>query len=463
MVPEPNTDVVGHVPPRPADVALPAAAQAPPREAAVPQGRGSRMLHLGRAVGELAAGAAAEGLTRLARGERPALSDIVFTPANARRLAERLSQMRGAVMKLGQLLSMDGEGMLPPAFAALLAGLRDQAHTMPVPQLDATLSQAWGADWPQRFRRFSYQPIASASIGQVHRAETHDGRVLALKIQHPGVRQSIGSDVANLAWLARTPGLLPAGLDLTEMLDRVHHQLLRETDYQAEAAATAAYRQALGDDPVLWVPAVHADHCGDAILATDFAPGVPVDRLATAGTPAQRDAVATALVRLAAHELFGMQLVQTDPNFSNYLHDAASGRVALLDFGAAEAIAPHRVQQLRCLGRGLRDGDAAQVRMAALALGYVGESEPPAQADGVLAILMAAGEPLRHAGAYDFGASDLFRRMVAQGQTQFFNQGFSRTPPPDLLLLQRKFVGTFLLCARLRARVDLAGIFAPHL
>jgi hypothetical protein len=161
------------------------------------------------------------------------------------------------------------------------------------------------------------------------------------------------------------------------MLDRVHHQLLRETDYQAEAAATAAYRQALGDDPVLWVPAVHADHCGDAILATDFAPGVPVDRLATAGTPAQRDAVATALVRLAAHELFGMQLVQTDPNFSNYLHDAASGRVALLDFGAAEAIAPHRVQQLRCLGRGLRDGDAAQVRMAALALGYVGESVAP--------------------------------------------------------------------------------------
>ena len=151
MVPEPNTDVVGHVPPRPADVALPAAAQAPPREAAVPQGRGSRMLHVGRAVGELAAGAAAEGLTRLARGERPALSDIVFTPANARRLAERLSQMRGAVMKLGQLLSMDGEGMLPPAFAALLAGLRDQAHTMPVSQLDATLSQAWGPDCRSAF------------------------------------------------------------------------------------------------------------------------------------------------------------------------------------------------------------------------------------------------------------------------------------------------------------------------
>ena len=108
MVSEPNTEVPGQVPPRPADVALPAVPLAPPREAAVPQGRGSRMLHLGRAVGELAAGAAAEGLTRLARGERPAWADVVFTPGNARRLADRLSRMRGAVMKLGQLLSMDG-------------------------------------------------------------------------------------------------------------------------------------------------------------------------------------------------------------------------------------------------------------------------------------------------------------------------------------------------------------------
>jgi len=433
------------------------------RTAAVPQGRGARMLHLGRAVGGLAAGAAAEGLSRLARGQRPALADIVFTPANARRLAERLSKMRGAAMKLGQLLSMDGEGVLPPAFATLLAGLRDQAHAMPATQLDAVLSEAWGTHWHQRFKRFSFQPIASASIGQVHRAETHDGRVLALKIQHPGIRQSIGSDMANLALLARTPGMLPAGMDLGEILERVQQQLLRETDYRAEAAATTAYRLALGDDPVLVVPAVHADHCTDQILATDFAPGVAVDRLAAGGTQAQRDAVAAALARLAAHELFGMQLVQTDPNFSNYLYEAASGRIALLDFGAAETVAPHRVQQLRDLGRALRDADAARVRAAALALGYIGDTEPAAQADGVLAILMATGEPLRHAGAYDFGNSDLFSRMFAQGQAQFFDQGFSRTPPPDLLLLQRKFFGTFLLCVRLRARVDLAALFAPYL
>lgn len=431
--------------------------------APVPQGRGSRLLQLGLAVGGLAAGAAAEGVARLARGERPVLSEIVFTPANARRLADRLSQMRGAVMKLGQLLSMDGHGVMPPAFADLLAGLRHQAHAMPATQLDAVLSQAWGSEWMARFRRFSFQPVASASIGQVHRAETIDGRVLALKIQHPGVRQGIAGDVANLALLARTPGLLPAGLDLTELLARLQAQLLHETDYRAEAAAATAYRLALGDDPVLQVPAVHEEHCSDMILATDFAPGAPVDRLADSGSPGQRDAVATALARLAAQELFVMRLVQTDPNFGNYLFDPATGRVALVDFGAAQAMQPHRVEQLRAMGRAQRDGDAAQLRSAARALGFIGDDDPPRQADGVLEMLMAAGEPLRHAGVYDFGASTLFSRLFAQGQAQFFDQGFSRTPPPDLLLLQRKFVGTFMLCTRLRARVDLGAVFAPHL
>jgi predicted unusual protein kinase regulating ubiquinone biosynthesis (AarF/ABC1/UbiB family) len=430
------------------------------RRAPVPRGRTRRLLHLGRAVGEMAAGAAAHGLAQLARGQRPALASLMFTPANARRLAERLSTMRGAAMKVGQLMSMDGHGVLPPVFADLLGQLRDRAHVMPDSQLAEVLITEYGAGWHQRFRRLNFTPIASASIGQVHRVETHDGRVLALKIQHPGVRQSIDSDLANLALLARTPGLVPAGLDLAPLLARVRQQLLDETDYAAEARAVTHYRQRLGDDPVLTVPAVVQEHCTAHILATEFAPGVPIDRLAQHHHPqALRDQAAEALCRLAVREVFQMRLVQTDPNFGNYLFDAASGRIALLDFGATEAIRPARVEHLRALGRALQRDDVAAIAAAALAAGFIGADDPPAQSQGVLAMIRNVGEPLRQSGPYDFGASPLIGEVFAQGQAQYFGAGFARTPPADLLFLQRKFAGTFLLCSRLRARVDVAALF----
>ena len=434
------------------------------RHAPVPEGRTRRFLHLGRAVGEMAATAAAEGLSRLARGERPALADLMLTPANAQRLAGRLSQLRGAVMKVGQLMSMDGHGVLPPHFADLLGGLRDQAHTMPATQLAEVLEREYGADWHRRFRRFSFQPIAAASIGQVHRAETHDGRLLALKIQYPGVKASIDSDVANLALLARTPGLVPAALDPTAILARVREQLHLETDYIAEARHATEYRRRLGDDPVLTVPAVHEEHSTAHIIATDFAPGVPVDQLTRTGVPqAQRDHVAAALSRLSVHEFFRMRLVQTDPNFGNYLFDAATGRVALIDFGATESVSDSRVEQLRELGRALRDADVPRLTAAALAAGFIAQEDPQAQTQGVIAMLLMAGAPLQQRGAYDFGASDLFARAFNQGRAQFFGDGYARTPPPDLLFLQRKFIGSFMLFTRLGARLDLNEVFGAEL
>ena len=436
----------------------------PPRSAPVPQGRARRLLQMGRAVGELAAGAAAEGVARLARGESLALSQLMLTPGNARRLAERLSTMRGAVMKVGQLMSMDGKGVLPPAFAELLSGLRDRAHHMPATQLTEVLEREYGADWHRRFRRFSFEPVAAASIGQVHSAETHEGRVLALKIQYPGVQRSIDSDVANLALLARTPGLVPAALEVAPLLERVRQQLHHETDYRAEARAATAYRALLGDDPVLSVPEVVEEHCSDHILATDFVAGIPVDRLALPGQPqARRDHVALALARLSVREFFEMRLVQTDPNFGNYLFDADTGRVALLDFGATEAVTPERVEQLRELGRGLRDGDTPRIRAAALAAGFVAEDDPPLQTQAVLDMMALAGEPFRERGVYDFGASDLSGRVFDRGRAQVLGEGYARTPPPDLLFLQRKFVGTFMLCSRLQARLDVGALFGAQL
>jgi Predicted unusual protein kinase len=179
------------------------------RATAVPDGRLSRLARLRSLATGVAGGMLAEGARQLAAGKRPKVSELVLTPANARRVADQLAQLRGAAMKVGQLMSMDAGNLLPPELAEILARLREDARTMPMSQVVQVLETHWGKGWEQGFERFSFTPCAAASIGQVHRARTRDGQELAIKLQYPGVRRSIDSDVDNVATLLRVSGLLP--------------------------------------------------------------------------------------------------------------------------------------------------------------------------------------------------------------------------------------------------------------
>ena len=264
--------------------------------------------------------------------------------------------------------------------------------------------------------------------------------------------------MANLALLARMPGSLPAAVDVAALLARVLAQIVHETDYRAKVRAATEYCSRLGHDPVVTVPAVADKHCTDHIFATPFAPGMPVDRLASGGTQAQSEKVAAALIRLVVHESFRMRLVPIDPNFGSYLFDAETGRIALIDFGATKTVARERVAQLREVGRALREDDVPRLVAASTAA-----VRPPEQTRGVISMMRMVGEPLRHADAYAFSASDLFARSFEQGWTQFFCDGYVPTALPDLLFRQRKFAATFMLCTWLRAQVDLPDAFACEL
>ncbi len=425
----------------------------------VPSQRLSRLWHLGRATGELAVGVGLKGLIELARNHPQAqAARIQISAGHARRFAERLAELRGAVMKLGQLMSMDAD-LLTPEVSAALGDLRERAAPMPLSQLVEVLTDAYGRDWDRLFRRFEFTPIAAASIGQVHRAETRDGRTLALKIQFPGVRASIDGDIANLGLIVRALGLGPQGIDVRPFLEEARRQLHREADYEAEAEALERYRAQLGDDPDLGVPAVHRDLTRPQILAMDLAAGVPIDRLAEPEYRcAERDRAAALLMRLTLRELFEFGLVQTDPNLANYLYDRASGRIILLDFGATVPLGPQLVGCYRQLAQALIQGDRLGIRDAAIALGYVGAHDPPNQIAALLDLLELAAEPLRSPGVYDFGSSDLFERVYRQGRMLFQSGVFSSAPAPETLFVHRKLMGSFMLARRLRARVELAKL-----
>lgn len=226
---------------------------------AVPSRRLLRLAHFGRLAGGVAGGMLAEGARRLTTGYRPSLRSMLLTPGNAARVADRLSHLRGAAMKLGQMISLDSGDMLPPELSDTMARLRERAHHLPPQQLQRVLAVEWGKDWRTRFVRFDARPIAAASIGQVHRATTRDGRDLAIKIQYPGVRESIDADIDNVATLLRMSGLLPRELDIAPLLAKAKRQLHEETDYIREGEQMEAYRCLLAGRPEFVVPALDRD------------------------------------------------------------------------------------------------------------------------------------------------------------------------------------------------------------
>ncbi|TVV71081.1 ABC1 kinase family protein, partial [Sphingomonas solaris] len=332
----------------------------------VPRGRLARFGRFGRMAGGVAGGMVAEGARRLAAGERPKMSDMLLTPANATRVADQLAHLRGAAMKLGQMISMDAGDMLPPELTRILARLRDDAHHMPPQQLDKVLTAEWGRDWRRRFRHFQAHPIAAASIGQVHRADMADGRTLAIKVQYPGVAASIDADVDNVATLLRVSGLLPREIDIAPLLVEAKRQLHEEADYGRERGMLERYAALVGDDPAYAVPTPEPALSTPRVLAMSFVAG---DRIETLEERPQeeRDRAAAALIALVLRELFGWGIMQTDPNFANYRWQAETGRLVLLDFGATREILPAtRAGYHRLLMAGL-SGDRDAVREAAVA------------------------------------------------------------------------------------------------
>src|SRR5271157_5340117 len=348
----------------------------------VPASRIERLARISFMAGEFAAGGLIEGARRLLGGGKHATSPL-FSLANAQRLARRLANLRGAAMKLGQLLSLESADILPPEFAEALAVLRASADTMPPSQVRRMLGREYGKGWEGRFREFDFEPVASASIGQVHVAVTADGRRLALKIQYPGVARSIESDVDNVASLLRLAKLLPVDLDVSGIIAEAKQQLRQEAEYLLEAQSLRRYRTLVADDPALLVPGVHDDLTTRRILAMDFVEGEPIESLAAAGTPqARRDAAGFILERLVFRELFEFRFMQTDPNFANYRILPDSERIALLDFGSTRELPPALVERYAGIVRAVLAGDRAAVRTAAVDIGYLTKDESDDRARG---------------------------------------------------------------------------------
>ncbi|MEY3308552.1 MAG: putative protein kinase UbiB [Pseudomonadota bacterium] len=430
--------------------------------AAVPTGRVDRMLRFGGIASGIAGSVAAGGLRALAQGRRPDMAQLLLTPANTLRLTDGLSHLRGAALKLGQMLSMDTGLVLPEELAVIMARMRDDARHMPPKQLQTVLNTEWGVGWYTRFARFDVRPFAAASIGQVHRAVLPDGRDLAIKVQYPGVRASIDSDVDNMAALLRLPGLLPRGMDVGPLIAEAKRQLHAEADYLAEAQHLARFGAVLAGSDIFVLPELQKDLCTPQVLAMTYLDSAPLDSLVDAPQPL-RDRVAAALIDLVLRELFVFGVMQTDPNLANYRYDSRTGRVVLLDFGAVQPITPDVAADFRNLARVALRGGADQTREAMLRIGYFGPATAPHHQDLIQSMFETAMQPLRQETPFDFGRSDLLDRLRDMGLAIGTDRELAHVPPAATLFLHRKIAGMYLMAAKLRARVALRPMVDVYL
>lgn len=384
----------------------------------------------------------------------------MLSAGNMDRLVTKLSRMRGAALKLGQMISFQDSRMLPGSIQDVLQRVQDRADYMPASQRDSVLTANIGSDWRSLFTTFDEKPLAAASIGQVHSAVLKsNGARVAVKIQYPGVANSIDSDLSNLGILLTASRLLPKGLFLDKTIANARTELAWECDYIREAECGRRFKELLADEEeVFVVPKVYPEASGKQVLTMGFMDGIGVTRCQTFSQQ-QKDWIGTQILRLCLREITEFKFMQTDPNWTNFLFNAHTNKLELLDFGASREYPEDFISKYTKLLAAASRSDRQNVQDLSINLGYLTGHESTAMLNAHIASILTLAEPFLASSpeVYNFQDQTITERVKEQIPLMIRER--LAPPPEETYSLHRKLSGAFLLCARLGSQVRCRELF----
>lgn len=401
-----------------------------------------------------------------------------FVVAQVKAFAEEMGQLKGSAMKVGQLISTYGEHFLPPEANKVLKTLQQSSPPVSWSVIEGQLKSELG----ERLNdlEIEREPMASASIGQVHRArDKENGEVYAVKIQYPGVDKAIDSDLRLFKVLLSTLNLLPRGTRMDQVFEEVREMLHQEVDYKNEYAFTLKYYNALKDDPRFVVPKPIEKYCTSRIMVTRFIEGHEVDSEEVLNLSLERrNRLGRNFLELYLDELTKYQLVQTDPHFGNYRvqidPEGELDKLVLFDFGAMREVPDHFLENYKKLIKAGLDRSEDLVIEAGLNLKLLEPEDPKELVQKYIDLCFLITEPfsdpgwstvpqglMDEDGRYNWGESDLPKRVAMKGSELAFKFKL-RSPPKESVFLDRKLGGVFIflkvLGCRLEARSQISHI-----
>src|SRR4051794_10553679 len=326
--------------------------------------KGSRLRRATKMTRAAAGVAGREGAARVLRSDRQRLK-------TAEALVKVFSGMRGAAMKVGQTLSAVDLGLVPeeirPEFRATLAELKHGAEPVSAKAIHGVIKEDLGAPVSRLFADFDDEPIAAASIGQVHRATTHDGRDVAVKVQYPGIAEAIHADLQNLRLALKLLSAVAPGVDTAAIAGEIRERIGEELDYELEASNQRAMARVYRDHPFVVVPAVAGELCSERVLVGDFVDGARMTAMLDA-PQATRDRLGEILIRFYLNGPLRHRLLNGDPHPGNALY-LPDGRVGFVDFGFFKRLSTADVDQLVATTRATYEGDAQRLLDVVVELG----------------------------------------------------------------------------------------------